>query len=251
MELEVPSRIHIAPLGYEIERVVEPCRQLGTDRLVLLEHCVESEKSKRIKEELLLELEESGIAVECDSIDIFDFYESLGAIGEKILKFEEDEVFINISTGSKITAIAGMISAMMNGATPYYVRAHEYETETPSKANEIIQLPEYPVKSPRIDQIELLSVISRYSRNEDLVSKGELIDYSVTNSLDFVSGKDTNEKGRYRLIDTYVLNPLEQRGYIRVTKSGREKVVDVTEEGKDALRAFQYMLDNQDSTVSA
>lgn len=245
MELEVPSRIHIAPLGYEIERVVEPCRRLGTDRLVLLEHSVESEKSKRIKNELLLELEESGVCVQRDSIDIFDFYESLGAIGEQISKFSNEDVFVNISTGSKITAIAGMISAMMNGATPYYVRAHEYKTETPGKVDEIIRLPEYPVESPQIDQIELLSVISQYSRNESLVSKGELIDYSMTNGLNFVSGRDTNEKGRYRLIDTHVLNPLEKRGYIHVTKSGREKVVDVTEEGQDALRAFQYMLENE------
>lgn len=53
----------------------------------------------------------------------------------------------------------------------------------------------------------------------------------------------SGRRGRYRLFDSHLLDPLREAGYVSVRESGRYKRVTATEAGENTLRAFGYLAD--------
>jgi hypothetical protein len=184
MGMDVPDRVHISPLGYEYDRVLEPAVEAKADRVYLLEHSESDNEEPEYHTELVEELQETGIAVQSVSCDIFDLYAVLGKVAELITEHITDEVYVNISTGSKISAIGGMIACMVTresaNVTPYYVRAEGY-TPDEEKNNEerpvsfgvaaISELPTYPIQGPSREEISILQYIAK----EEPISKKQLI----------------------------------------------------------------------------
>lgn len=244
MELEVADRVHIAPMGYEVERVVEPAIRLRADKVIILEYSKHGRKGEGYRVDVEAELEKEGVQTYQMTCDIFDFYETLGKIGEIVSRHHEDDVFVNVSTGSKVTAIAGMIGCMITGATPYYAKANNYETETPTDIGNITKLPDYPIQPPEAEEVQTLEYLLEKDEQGEKVTKGDLIHFSEKYGLPFITESDVQEKGKYRLLDTHIIEPLQEKGYIMITKSGRHKLVEITEEGENAIRAFRYLVDS-------
>lgn len=243
MNLQVSERLHIAPLGYEEQRVYKPAVDLKADRIVILVHNDNDDESKieRYSETVRSELERATIDYEFERVDLFDLYGVLGRIAHLITDNKNDEIFVNLATGSKVSAIAGMIACMATGeATPYYVRARDYEKETPRKADDPTELPAYPVEAPKAEQVKILA----YLDEEGGATKRELIEFGEESGLPFVADHDVDEfKAKYRLLDDHILDSLENRGYVEVVKRGREKLVRITELGDDTRRGFEYLID--------
>jgi hypothetical protein len=260
MGMDVPDRVHISPLGYEYDRVLEPAVEAKADRVYLLEHSESDNEEPEYHTELVEELQETGIAVQSVSCDIFDLYAVLGKVAELITEHITDEVYVNISTGSKISAIGGMIACMVTresaNVTPYYVRAEGY-TPDEEKNNEerpvsfgvaaISELPTYPIQGPSREEISILQYIAK----EEPISKKQLI-RRARQTIDRFKrnaekkGIDTEDDpymGEYRLLDTHILDPLLDRECIEITEVGRSKEVAITNEGQNTLRAFDYLLD--------
>lgn len=245
MGLSVPNRVHIVPVGYEYERIVHPAEELRADIVVLIGHEEDAEGSdgdEHLKDAVMA-LEDLEIDVEARECDIFDLYSSMGAIAESIADHGGDEVFVNVSTGSKVTAIAGMIASMVLDSTPYYVRAKDYEKD-PNEIEDFTELPTYPIDAPDAEQVDVLQFIDRFSRKQGPPTKGEIIHFSEQINLDYVS-QNVAGKGKYRLLDTHIVEPLKQRGYIEESKQGRNKIISLTEDGRAALEAFQWLIDKE------
>jgi predicted transcriptional regulator len=51
------------------------------------------------------------------------------------------------------------------------------------------------------------------------------------------------DKGKFRRLDAHVVSPLLERGYIRVEEVGTQKRVFLTDDGRNTLRAFRYLLE--------
>lgn len=257
MGIEVPERVHISPLGYEFERVLLPAREYRADRVFLLEHNEPDSEKPEYHARLKTEFEESAIDVETIRCDLFDLYSVLGAIAEVITEHPSDEVYVNLSTGSKITAIGGMIACMVTreevSVTPYYVRAEGYSRDTDAEdapvsygMSSISELPTYPIEGPSRDEIAMLGYIA----DQDYVSKKALIklargdlDRFARNAREKgIQPDDDPYMGEYRLLDTHVLEPLLVRECIVIEEVGRSKHVSVTDEGRNTLRAFEYLL---------
>lgn len=228
-------------MGYEKERVYESAERLRADGVVLLTHHESDEKSRGCYQTVVKSLNERGIQHRRMVCDIFDMYDSLGKIGEVITDHLDDDVYVNLAAGSKITAIAGMIACMVTEATPYYVQVEDYESETPQSIVDIYQLPEYPIDPPEPDQINILYFL------EDVGSatKGEIINFSERAGLKFISGHEGQEKAKYRLLDRQIVEPLLEHGYIDVNRDGRSKIVTATDHGMHTLRAFRYLITDQ------
>lgn len=248
MELEVADRVHLAPMGYEIKRVLDPAFRLRADKVVIVGHFEHGEDGKKCRSAVMEGLEKEGIETEQIECNIFDFYDALGTFGDLIHTYGRDDVFVNVSTGSKVTAIAGMVSCMIAGATPYYARAHDYSEDTPSDIGEITKLPDYPIDPPKAEQVQILDYLS--SNKDDPPTKGDLINFAENSRLEFITESNVQEKGKYRKIDTHIVDPLSERGYITVKKSGRSKIIKITEEGENAVRAFQYLIDSSQQSIT-
>jgi len=246
--MDVPERIHVIPLGYEHERVTEPPMQLNADKVVLLTHD-ENEQEPAYHEEVREELRAANIELQERESDIFDLYTSLGEIAEIATDHEGDNVYVNLATGSKVTAIAGMIACMATGATPYYVSAERYgpgEDEGPPEqpvsfgVKGIEELSGYPIEAPSEQDVRILSFIER----EGPVSKKAIIQYGEANALDFIAGSDTDSlQGKYRRLESHVVEGLKESGYVTLSEQGRKTYVDITEDGENTLRAFSYLVE--------
>ncbi|WP_327050558.1 HFX_2341 family transcriptional regulator domain-containing protein [Halomicrococcus gelatinilyticus] len=237
------------PVGYEEERIYKSAIEYKADKVVLIGHSEDGPEDEERAERIIEQLANHSIQVVRDSCDIFDLYDSLGLIAEFITEFEDDEVYVNVSTGSKVTAIAGMIACMAIDATPYYVRARDYDGNHPSDIESVEELPQYPIDAPEQQQIQMLYVIDQMIWHGLKSSKGKLIHVGEHLNMPFVTEMDIDDKGKYRVLDNEILDPMEERGYITIEQDGRNKIVITTEEGEKALRAFRYLIDDSQKQV--
>ncbi|WP_123537266.1 HFX_2341 family transcriptional regulator domain-containing protein [Halosimplex salinum] len=242
--MEVAERVHVIPVGYENDRIVLPAVRLRADRVVLLRYEDETDHPSYV-ETVRERLADEGIDHETVSCNIFDFYDSIGTVAELATRFADHEVYVNLASGSKVTAIGGMIACMATGATPYYVRAQRYAAETDGDVaegiREITELPTYPMESPEPQHVAVMDYLDR----EDGTRKRDLIDFGKSEGLPFIAERDAaNRKSEYRLLDSHVLGPLEGNGYVALEEVGRSTRVSLTESGRNTLRAFRYLVED-------
>ncbi|WP_136687474.1 HFX_2341 family transcriptional regulator domain-containing protein [Halorhabdus amylolytica] len=245
--LSVSDRIHIVPLGYEYERVTVPAIRMRADRVYLIYHEGDDpDERPGYYEKIHDDLRTAGIDVNDNNVcNIFDMYDTLRTVAELIQGNREHEVYVNLASGGKVTAIAGMIACMVTGgAEPIYVSAAEYgqDKEVPVAKNvtSISRLPTYPIQAPSRDPLRLL----QYIINEGPVTKQECIEFAVAAGIDPLAEHENDDiRGLYRLLDSHLLNSLREDEYVETYKKGRNKYVKATEEGQNTLEAFAYMFD--------
>lgn len=248
MAMEIPDRVQIVPFGYESIRVLEPINRLKADRVILLRHHEESDFEAPFQADVIEELEANDrITLEQRRCDIFSLEESLRAIKRAITDCEpDDEVYVNLATGSKLTAIAGMYACQSvdrENTTPFYVepefRGAEGYREPPTEPlveeiGNIRKIPVFGLDLPSREQQQMLAFVA--SHDDEHVPKKELIRYAEDQSLPFIAETESkSDEGKYRLLETHIIEPLEREGYVKIIKSGREKRVVVTEDGKEVL----------------
>lgn len=249
--LRVSKRIHIMPLGYEQDRIVEPAIRYDADEVILLEPGPDDDEYHRpaYHEEVRDELEDAGIDVRTEFCNIFDLYDSIGTIAElgNGLVDEGHIVFVNLASGSKVTSIGGMIACMATGASPYYVRAESYaggdEAPVAIGVKEIEPLPEYHIRQPDSQLI----VVLKYINENGPLTKQDLIAFGKEQELPFISrydheGVKNPDRGFYRRLNSQIISPLFDRDFIEVEKHSKYQYVTITETGSNQLRAFHYLL---------
>jgi hypothetical protein len=243
--MNVRERVHVAPLGFEHDRVLLPAQNLKADKLYLLEHDQPDAIETWYHGELRERIEKSDIDLRREDCNIFGLYDTLGTVAEIISEHGKDEVYVNVSSGSKISAIGGMIACMATGATPYYVHPKSYgreDLEKPEPVSEgmddISELPAYPVDAPSEEKIAVLNYID----SQEYATKEDLIEFSEAQSLEYISESEAkSKKAKYRLLETNIISPLSEDGYIQIRQVGRTKRVSLTPAGENALRAFGYL----------
>jgi len=256
--MNVAERVHVMPLGFEHDRIVEPAREYRADRVILLDWLADDLERPDYHDDVLADLEAAGIDIDCRECELFDLYDSIAVIAE-IATAEAtpsddadvgNDVYVNLATGSKITAIGGMIACMVTGdAQPYYVRAERYASgaEPVGYGMELaIDLPTYPMDRPDAQQIAVLDRLVE----EGPCSKRSLIRFGADRDLPFISdcdhpfdasGKPTKQS--YARLRRHVVAPLSDRGFVTVESVGTTQQVEATDAGHNARRAFGYLLE--------
>ncbi|MFC4551360.1 MULTISPECIES: DUF6293 family protein [Halorussus] len=268
----VAERVQVVPLGFEYARLRDPVMEWKADKVVAVEYA-ESDADPSYLAAFLAELEANErIELERRACDIFDLYDTLGTVAGAIHDHADDDVYVNLSGGSKITAVAGMIACMATGATPIYAKPDygpDAERIPPEPLHDAVEetfaLPTYPVERPSATHVAFLRFVGERTCRADEAdgtggndgtggtaephgryrgaSKKELIEFAREEGFPFVveSSAET-EKGYYRLLDTHVVDPLTAKGYVETEKVGRRKYLTLTEAGENALRAFRHLI---------
>ncbi|MDJ1431412.1 DUF6293 family protein [Halostagnicola sp. A-GB9-2] len=251
----VRSRVHVVPIGFEYARLKEPIIRWNADIVVPVEYPGSDHEIAFIQAFLEELAENDRLEVDRRTCDIFDLYDTLGTISKAITDYSEQEVFVNLSGGSKITAVAGMIACMATGARPIYARP-SYEPEAEKfpdeplhdEVDEIFELPQYPIDRPSDVHLAFLEYIDT-NTTEDTngryrgVNKGELIEFALAHEFPFIAESEaTTRKGYYRLLDRHVVDPLLEQKYIALEKIGRKKYATLSDGGQNVLRAFRFRI---------
>jgi hypothetical protein len=247
--MEVTDRVHIAAHGWEVARLVEPLFELKADKLVLVLPMDDAYLAD-FEHEMIADLESmERLEVELRRANSYDLDSSVQAFTRAVKDHEGDDVYINISTGTNVAAIAGMMAAQTSDATPYYVTPtltdeedieEDEEVWTPeepifTQAGEISELPVFELQGPSSEQLQIMGFLL----DKDGVTKKELIRFAEDKELPFIANTEAkSDEGRYRLLESHIIDPLTDGGYVRVEKAGRTKNVFLEQRGIDALAAF-------------
>jgi hypothetical protein len=252
MGLKTSKRVHIAPLGFEYDRIIEPVIEYQADQLVLIQYVPSALRSELEHEAIEAALAEHGVDCEFVDTNINDLFDCVATYGSVFDKYSEDELFINLSSGNKITAIGGMIASMVsNGVHPYYVEAEEHgshQPPAPEGVASIDSLPSHFIEKPDLEQLVVMDYIASSDRTnrdgEPYRIKRELFEFGEQEELPFMSEYEGDTtKGKFRRLGAHIISPLQNKDYLSVVEVGTQKRVFLTDKGWNTIRAFRYLLD--------
>src|SRR6266516_1636181 len=139
-------RIHIVTVGFQIRRITEPLIRERADKVYLIKSAHEDKAIAYLDKVMKILRNEKYIQVEKRAMDIWNLFDCLKTY-KKIINEEEEKggksahIYINVSTGSKVSSIAGTLACMIWKGTPYY--AHIYsgqELQSDNNAYYLYQL---------------------------------------------------------------------------------------------------------------
>lgn len=236
-------RVHVAPVGYEVDRIVIPAKQEKADRVWLLLHENKSEdKAGSFITKITTQLDNQNIEVKEQYHDRRDLFKIIRAVKDIIEQEKSNEIYVNLASGSKIQAIGTMMACMMfnnddDSIHPFYVEAEHYpgfEGKTPLSTGikDIQSVPPYSIKVP--DQ-KLISALEIILKGNGRLTKKEMAKFAEDQKLITINAKEKNHSmARFASLDKNIIQPLEEWGFIETEKIGRNRWIKITKEGQNA-----------------
>jgi len=237
-------RVHIAPVGYEIDRIVLPAKQEKADRVWLLLHENKSEdKAGPFITKITKQLEKLGIEIKQEDHDRLDLFKIIRAVKNIIEQEKTNEIYVNLASGSKIQAIGTMMACMMfndnENIHPFYVEAKNYpgfnaKQPLSTGVKDIKNVTPYSIKIPEEKLIQALEIIKE---NNGKLTKKEMAQIAEKNKIITVNAQEKNHSmARFASLDKNIIQPLEEQWkFIKVEKIGRNRWIKLTQEGKNAI----------------
>jgi len=237
-------RVHIAPVGFEIDRVIKPLVELKADKVwLIIEENIEQGDANYHYQEIKKELKKLKIPFDERRCQFRALFELLNEYRMIIEVEHEHEIYINVSTGNKIEAIAGMMAAMMFhsekvSVTPYYAVPKKYEIKPKegeqftSGYKDVIQLPNYTIERPKPHLISALKLIQE-SKN---ASKKQLIEFFMQQKLIVIDKKDHSESAKHSQLNKKFLDPLSEKKFIEIEGKGRAARIKISPDGENILK---------------
>lgn len=244
--------VHIIPLEEEVDRAVRAFEVDGgfkANRVYLLAWLGGIQSSSNLVPEfypkiVMKRLEALGIEVRLVHTNIFDLLSVIKEVS-RITRVEREKgntVYVNMSAGGPFVSVGTAIATMVQDARLYYVRAARYsETvqERKSHGNAIVTQPQvhfvenFNIQLP--DMRGQLLLVELF-KNEKMRT-GELLEFLFREGIEGFdvdpSGLDRSEKITLLMrLNKGITGKLEQAGYIRKEKRGRENLYSITESGK-------------------
>jgi hypothetical protein len=213
---------------------------MRADRVWLLKHTHTDEKGNFFIAQIEKNLKNHNIEIKKTQAERTDLFDNLRAFHQIILEEKPNSIFVNVSVGSKIQAIASMMACMMfkdfGMIKPYYAEPNEYmsiskEQETIG-LKDIKLLPEYKIEIPKQNLIKCMVLIDKQKNGK--VTKKNLKDLALKENLIHVGEKKT-ETAAYMALKN-LIEPLQNWNFIEIEKIGTSNIVSLSEDGKNALR---------------
>jgi len=233
-------RVHIAPVGYEIDRIVLPAKKMRADKVILLVHeNVNEDKATKFYQKISEQLKKLNIESTIEYHNRTKLFAIIKTVKQLILQEKGNIISVNLASGSKVQAIGCMMASMMfnddDNVNPFYVEAKEYlgfSGKAISKGiKEIESIPTYEIQTPEDRHIQALKIVVD---NDGKISKKEMAKIAIEQKLIIVNAENESQ-ATYASLDKNIISVLENRwGFVKVNKIGRTRWIEITEEGKYA-----------------
>ena len=259
MELRGHKKVHITSVGFEIGRVVQPIREIGADKVVIIRNVREQGVYREMIDEVERQLRRflPKEAIEEVGVNIFDMADLVSEIGQVIQReqVQGNTTFLNVSVGTRLFGAAGHLAAMMFGAVAFYAEVEGYRTDPDDFRDKkghplgiskdlkrIIELPGFRLDPP---EPGVLAALDLLEKNEGSANQKALILALERISL----MKDVQEDGRgtvskraYAEFRRRFLEPLLNRGWIEKRGARRSAELHITPRGMEVLRMFGHLI---------
>lgn len=234
--------MHVACVGFEVNRVTQPIIDEKADRVYLITHSKDDRGLPYLGKILDMLEHYKNIDVNKITANIWDLFEVLNSF-KHILQKEVaagSHVYVNVSTGSKVASIAGTLACMLWKGTPYYARINYEDKRNFNEfvdydVIDITELPVYSINKPRQESVVILRILSQFNgrlRKKILIQKLE--DEGIIN-------KELTKEAKHSKLKA-LLNPLiAGLDYpdVNVEYFGRQSNVILTPQGEATLRIFR------------
>jgi len=236
-------RVHIAPVGYEIDRIVIPAKERKADKVWLLVHDNPSEdKALSYIEKITKLLKKEKIKVVKEYHNRLDMFQIIKSVKKIIEQENENSIFVNLASGSKIQAIACMMACMMfndkKNLVPFYAEAKEYPGFSGKQMSygvkNLTQVPIYEIKIPDEKLIRALKLIKD---NGGKLTKKQMAGLADKQGIITVNAEENNySQARFASLDKNIIQPLlEKWKFIDVEKVGRNRWIKLNQDGINAV----------------
>ena len=239
--MDVRLRVHIAPIGFEVRRITDPLIRMKAD-VVYLISLDREDKASKFKKEIsrIIKQESPQIEIREEYANFWELFPCLAKYKEIFKREQGNEIFVNVSTGSKVAAISGTLACMLWGGFPYYAKL-DYGDEPPEKikpekVSGIEDVPTFAIKTPKPEILKALKIIeSKGGTATKKVMIQELVELKVIRPVKEDELSAAAKHSQLRLL----VDPMKNEyGYVTVESRGRNSVVHITKEGTNALRVF-------------
>lgn len=235
-------RVHVAPVGFEIDRVVIPATEMKADKVWLLVHEEPSvDKATPYIEKIQKSLQKEKIKVVKEYHDRLDLFKIIKSVKKIIESEKNNTVYVNLASGSKIQAIASMMACMMfnegSNVIPFYAEAQSYPgfegKQLSYGVKNLMQIPAYQIHTPRQELVSALKIIKEHGGK---ITKKQMAEIAEKSGLISVNAKEENlTQARFASLDKNIIEPLEdQWKFVRIEKIGRNRWIKITQEGSNA-----------------
>lgn len=247
-------RVHVAPVGFEFDRVILPAVDMKADKIYLLYNMQEPEEAdinwpfvRNIRDNLA----KSGYKVGHDLLlvrtNIFDLYECMVTIA-RIFGEEQrvgNQIFFNVSSGGRIPSFAGLLGCMYFGGTPYYCHPMKWDylegltAPITSGMRKWELVPAHAIDRPSMDLILFLEKIDTYLTQQSTartITRRVCADLLAEAKPDFKENKGKRESKDFNRV-ARMLDKLLHMDYITYGDERRRKIAP-TPEGKNAVKIF-------------
>ncbi len=236
-------RVHIAPVGYEIDRIVLSAKKMRADKVCLLVHENPSvDKAILFYKKISKQLQKQNIEITKEYHDRLDLFKIIKSVKKIIEKEKGNIIYVNLASGSKIQSIACMMACMMfnddENVHPFYVEAKDYLGFSGKPISigikDIQNVPPYSIKIPEEKLIQALEIIKE---NNGKLTKKEMAQIAEENKIIIVNAQEKNHSmARFASLDKNIIQPLEEQWkFIKVKKIGRNRWINLTQEGENAI----------------
>ena len=236
-------RVHIAPLGFEIDRIVIPLKQTKSDKLWILAHENRSEDlSGPYLEKIKKECKKLGVEVKVAYSDRLSLFKAIKSIKDIISQEKGNYIYVNVASGSKIQAIACMMACMVlkecDNLQPFYAEPKSYAAFEGKQQSfgikDTIALPTYKIHTPQPKLLAALKIVSEQPKQK--ITKKDMAQIAEDQKIITINAEQENHsQARFASLDKNIIAPLEKEWkFIEVEKIGRNRWIKITQEGKDA-----------------
>jgi len=236
-------RVHIAPVGFEIDRIAIAAKQMKADRVWLLMHGDPAkDRARGYMEKIRSQLKKEKIEIRVEYTDRFSLFKILKSVREITEKEKDNDIFINCSSGSKIQAIACMMACMMfqekTKLTPYYAEPESYSSvkgeQLSTGLKAVVKLPAYQIHTPKPALVQALKIIKEHGGK---ITKKEMAKLADDKKLIVVNAKEENfQQARFASLDKNIIQPLQNEWkFIEIERIGRTRWIKITSEGNGAV----------------
>ena len=236
-------RVHIAPLGFEVDRITIPLKQTKADKLWLLVHDNRSsDLSTPYMEKIKKECKKIGVEIKIAYSDRLSIFKVIKSIKDIIEDEKNNYIYVNVASGSKIQAIACMMACMVlkncDNLKPFYAQPEKYAAfegkQQSFGVKDTIGLPIYEIQTPKPKLLAALKIISE--QKDQKMTKKEMAKIAEEQGIITINSEERNHsQARFASLDKNIIAPLEKDWkFIEIEKIGRNRWIKITEEGQNA-----------------
>jgi hypothetical protein len=236
-------RVHIAPLGFEIDRITIPLKQTKADKLWLMAHDNRSsDMSAPYLEKIKKECKKLGVEVKISHSDRLNLFQTIKSIKDIIKEEENNYIYVNVASGSKIQAIACMMACMVlkdcKNLQPFYAEPEKYAAFEGKQQSfgikDTIPLPTYEIQTPKPKLLQALKIVQQ-AKNQKITKK-EMAELAEEQEIITINSEEKNHsQARFASLDKNIIQPLvDEWNFVEIEKIGRNRWIKISQEGKDA-----------------